>query len=64
MHYVYYNIELSKIKKMLHKQFLKFSTPMVHFVYEIVIDANMELWWHHRLSLMPPSPTCNALDPL
>ena len=33
-------------------------------VDEIVIDANMDLQWPHRMSLMPPSPTCNALDPL
>ena len=33
-------------------------------VDEIVIDANMELQWPHRVSLMPPSPTCSALDPL
>ena len=31
---------------------------------EIVIDANMDLQWPHRLSLMPPSLTCSALDPL
>ena len=33
-------------------------------VDEIVIDANMDLQWPHRLSLMPPSPTFSALDPL
>ena len=33
-------------------------------VDEIVIDANMDLQWPHRLTLMPPSPTCSALDPL
>ena len=33
-------------------------------VDEIVIDANMDLQWPHRLSLMPPSLTCSALDPL
>ena len=33
-------------------------------VDEIVIDANMDLQWPHRLSLMPLSPTCSALDPL
>ena len=32
-------------------------------VDEIVIDANMELHWPHRMSLMPPSPTCSALIP-
>ena len=31
---------------------------------EIVIDANMDLQWPYILSLMPPSPTCSALDPL
>ena len=30
---------------------------------EIVIDANMDLQWPHRMSLMPPSPTCSALTP-
>ena len=30
-------------------------------VDEIVIDANMDLQWPHRLSLMPPSTTCSAL---
>ena len=33
-------------------------------VDEIVIDANMDLQWSHKLSLMPPSPTYSALDPL
>ena len=32
-------------------------------VDEIVIDANMDLQWPHGMSLMPPSPTCNALIP-
>ena len=31
------------------------------FVDEIVIDANMDLQWPHRMSLMPPSSTYNAL---
>ena len=30
---------------------------------EIVIDANMDLQWPHRMSLMTPSPTCSALEP-
>ena len=29
-------------------------------VDEIVIDSNMDMQWPHRLSLMPPSPTCSA----
>ena len=29
----------------------------------IFIDANMDLQWPHRMSLMPPSPTCSALTP-
>ena len=29
-------------------------------VDEIVIDANMDLQWPHRTSLMPPSPTCST----
>ena len=33
------------------------------YVDEIVIDANMDLQWPHRMSLMPPSPTCSALIP-
>ena len=33
-------------------------------VDEIFIDANMDFQWPHRLSLMPPSPTCSAFDPL
>ena len=33
-------------------------------VDEIGIDSNMDLKWPHRLSLMPPSPTCSALYPL
>ena len=33
-------------------------------INEIVIDANMDLQWPRRLSLMPPNPTCSALDPL
>ena len=33
-------------------------------VDEIFIDANVELQWPHRFSLMPPSLTCSALDPL
>ena len=33
-------------------------------VDEIVIDANMDLQWPCRLSLMPPSRTYSALDPL
>ena len=32
------------------------------YVDEIFIDDNMDLQWPHRLSLMPPSPTCSALD--
>ena len=32
-------------------------------VDEIVIDANMDLQWPHRMSLMPPSHTCSALMP-
>ena len=36
----------------------------VSFVDEIVIDAEMDLEWLHKLSLMPPSLTCSALDPL
>ena len=30
-------------------------------VDEIVIDANMDLQWPHRMSLMPPSSTYSAL---
>ena len=33
-------------------------------VDEIVIDANMDLQWPHRLSLIPSSPNCSYLDPL
>ena len=29
-------------------------------VGEIVIDANMDLQWPHRLSLIPTSTSCNA----
>ena len=32
-------------------------------VDEIFIDANMDLQWPHMMSLMPPSPTCSALNP-
>ena len=32
------------------------------YVDEIVIDANMDLQWSHRMSLMPLSPTCSALQ--
>ena len=35
-----------------------------YIVDEIVIDANMNLQWPHRFSLMAPSPTCSALDTL
>ena len=31
-------------------------------VDEIFIDANMDLQWPHMMSLMPPSPTCSALQ--
>ena len=34
------------------------------FFDEIFIDANMDLQWPHKLSVMPPSLTCSALDPL
>ena len=33
------------------------------YVDEIINDANMDLQWPHRLSLMPPSPTYSALTP-
>ena len=36
----------------------------IDIVDEIVIDSNMDLQWPHRISLMPLSPTSNALDPL
>ena len=34
-----------------------------YIVDEIVIYANMDLQWPHRMSLMPPSSTCSALTP-
>ena len=34
---------------------------MGKYVDEIVIDANMDLQWPHRMSLMPPSSTYSAL---
>ena len=37
---------------------------IVDVVEEIVIDANMDLKCPDGLSLMPPSITYNALDPL
>ena len=40
------------------------SNIYIYIIDEIVIDANMNLQWPHKLSLMPPSPTCSALDPL
>ena len=33
-------------------------------VDKIVIDANMDMQWPHRISLMLLSPTNSALDPL
>ena len=33
-------------------------------VDEIVIAANMDMQWPHRFSMMPPSNTYSALDPL
>ena len=32
-------------------------------VDEIVIDANMDLQWPHRMSLMSPSSSCSSSDP-
>ena len=29
-----------------------------------IINANMDLQWPHRMSLMPLSPTTSSLDPL
>ena len=42
---------------------VSFVDGEVLIVDEIVIDANMDLQWPHRMSLMPPSPTCSALMP-
>ena len=39
------------------------SMTKEEIVDEIVIDANIDLQWPHRMSLMPPSPTCSALNP-
>ena len=50
--------QLGEIAEYLQKKVVELD------VDEIVIDSNMDLQWPHRLSLIPPSPTCSALDPL
>ena len=46
-----------------HQPHVDPSSSSPYVVDEIVIDANMGLQWPHRMSLMPPCPTCSALTP-
>ena len=56
--------KLIALNGLLERENIRVINGKIKNVDEIIIDANMDLQWPHRLSLMPPSPTCSALDPL